>query len=127
MRLREAVLAWVEHQFVFLQRRSQHQLDKIADRLDLVGGYIISFLNLDRVIAIIRTEDEPKPVMIAEFDLTDRQAEETLNMRLRSLRKLEEMELRRKKDALLKERGYLEQLLGSETHKRTRLQLGRAH
>src|SRR3546814_12908089 len=76
MSLREALLAWVEHQFVVLQRRSQHRLDKIADRLDLVGGYIIAFLNLDRVIAIIRTEDEPKPVMIAEFDLTHPPAEE---------------------------------------------------
>src|SRR3546814_1349576 len=79
------------------------------------------FLNLDRIIEIIRTEDEPKLVMIAEFDLTDRQAEAILNMRLRSLRKLEEMELRREKDALEKERGDLEQLLGSETRQRTRL------
>ena len=67
---------------------------KIADRLELLDGYIIAFLNLDRVIEIIRTEDEPKPVMMAEFGLTDRQAEAILNMRLRSLRKLEEMELR---------------------------------
>ncbi|RIA43616.1 DNA topoisomerase IV subunit A [Hephaestia caeni] len=121
MSLREALLAWVEHQFVVLQRRSQHRLDKIADRLELVGGYIIAFLNLDRVIAIIRTEDEPKPVMIAEFSLTDRQAEAILNMRLRSLRKLEEMELRREQDALEKERAELEQLLGSEARQRTRL------
>ncbi|MBY8828764.1 DNA topoisomerase IV subunit A [Hephaestia mangrovi] len=121
MSLREALLAWVEHQFIVLQRRSQHRLDKIADRLELVGGYIIAFLNLDRVIEIIRTEDEPKPVMIAEFGLTDRQAEAILNMRLRSLRKLEEMELRKEKDALEKERGELEQLLGSEARQRTRL------
>lgn len=121
MSLREALLAWVEHQFVVLQRRSQHRLDKIADRLELVGGYIIAFLNLDRVIEIIRTEDEPKPVMIAEFQLTDRQAEAILNMRLRSLRKLEEMELRREKDTLEKERGELELLLGSEARQRTRL------
>jgi topoisomerase-4 subunit A len=121
MSLREALLAWVEHQFVVLRRRSQHRLDKIADRLELVGGYIIAFLDLDRVIEIIRTEDEPKPVMIAEFALTDRQAEAILNMRLRSLRKLEEMELRREKDALEKERGELEQLLGSEQRQRTRL------
>ena len=121
MSLREALLAWVEHQFVVLQRRSQHRLDKIADRLELVGGYIIAFLNLDRVIQIIRTEDEPKPIMIAEFALTDRQAEAILNMRLRSLRKLEEMELRGEKDALEKERGELELLLGSEARQRTRL------
>ncbi|MCM8731853.1 DNA topoisomerase IV subunit A [Hephaestia sp. GCM10023244] len=121
MSLREALLAWVDHQFVVLQRRSQHRLDKIADRLELVGGYIIAFLNLDRVIEIIRTEDEPKPVMIAEFTLTDRQAEAILNMRLRSLRKLEEMELRREKEALEKERADLELLLGSEQRQRTRL------
>ena len=71
---------------------------KIDDRLELLEGYIIAFLNLDRVIEIIRTEDEPKPVMIAEFGLTDRQAEAILNMRLRSLRKLEEMELRGERD-----------------------------
>ncbi|HEU4961897.1 MAG TPA: DNA topoisomerase IV subunit A [Sphingomonas sp.] len=121
MSLREALAAWVEHQFIVLRRRSQHRLDKIADRLELVGGYIIAFLNLDRVIEIIRTEDEPKPVMIAEFGLTDRQAEAILNMRLRSLRKLEEMELRGEKDALEKERGELEQLLASDARQRTRL------
>ncbi len=121
MSLREALLAWVEHQFVVLRRRAQHRLDKIADRLELVGGYIVAFLNLDRVIAIIRTEDEPKPVMITEFALTDRQAEAILNMRLRSLRKLEEMELRKEKEALEKERGELEQLLGSDARQRTRL------
>jgi topoisomerase-4 subunit A len=121
MSLREALSAWVDHQFVVLQRRSQHRLDKIADRLELVGGYIIAFLNLDRVIAIIRTEDEPKPIMIAEFELTDRQAEAILNMRLRSLRRLEEMELRKEQEALEKERGELEQLLGSDARQRTRL------
>ena len=77
-----------------LVRRSQHRVAKIDDRLELLDGYLIAFLNLDRVIQIIRTEDEPKPVMIAEFSLTDRQAEAILNMRLRSLRKLEEMQLR---------------------------------
>jgi topoisomerase-4 subunit A len=121
MSLREALAAWVEHQFIVLQRRSQHRLDKIADRLELVAGYIIAFLNLDRVIEIIRTEDEPKPVMIAEFALTDRQAEAILNMRLRSLRKLEEMELKREQEALEKERADLEQLLGSDARQRTRL------
>ncbi|MFX7961118.1 DNA gyrase subunit A, partial [Acinetobacter baumannii] len=88
MSLRQALLAWVDHQFIVLQRRTRFRLGKIADRLELVDGYIIAFLNLDRVIEIIRTEDEPKPVMIAEFALTDRQAEAILNMRLRSLRKL---------------------------------------
>ncbi|THD37028.1 MAG: DNA topoisomerase IV subunit A [Sphingomonas sp.] len=121
MSLRDALAAWVEHQFVVLRRRSQHRLDKIADRLELLGGYLIAFLNLDRVIEIIRTEDEPKPVMIAEFSLTDRQAEAILNMRLRSLRRLEEMEIRKERDALEKEQGELELLLSSDARQRTRL------
>ena len=121
MSLREALLAWVDHQFVVLRRRTEHRLGKIADRLELVAGYIIAFLNLDRVIEIIRTEDEPKPVMMAEFQLTDRQAEAILNMRLRSLRKLEEMELKREQDELTKEQADLQALLGSEARQRTRL------
>jgi topoisomerase-4 subunit A len=82
-------------------------------RLELVEGYIIAYLNLDRVIEIIRTEDEPKPMMMAEFNLTDRQVEAILNMRLRSLRKLEEMELRGERDDLLKEQDELNKLLES--------------
>jgi len=99
---------WIKSQIDILIRRSQHRLAKIADRLELLDGYIIAYLNLDRVIEIIRTEDEPKPVMMAEFLLTDRQAEAILNMRLRSLRKLEEMELRRERDDLLAEKDELE-------------------
>ncbi|WP_298672063.1 DNA topoisomerase IV subunit A [uncultured Sphingomonas sp.] len=121
MSLKEALKAWVEHQFVVLRRRTEHRLAKIADRLELVGGYITAFLNLDRVIEIIRTEDEPKPVMMAEFQLTDRQAEAILNMRLRSLRRLEEMELKREQDALRKEQAELQALLGSDARQRTRL------
>ncbi len=121
MGLHELLSNWVAHQIDILQRRSRHRLQKIADRLELVEGYIVAFLNLDRVIQIIRTEDEPKPVMIAEFSLTDRQAEAILNMRLRSLRKLEEMELRQEKDALLKEQDELQKLLDSPARQRTRL------
>ena len=102
------------HQIDILQRRSRHRLQKIADRLELVEGYIVAFLNLDRVIEIIRTEDEPKPVMMTEFGLTDVQAEAILNMRLRSLRRLEEMELRRERDELGVERADLEDLLADE-------------
>jgi topoisomerase-4 subunit A len=108
MSLQEALSGWLEHQFVVLRRKSEYRLGKIADRLELVAGYIVAFLNLDRVIHIIRTEDEPKPVMIAEFQLTDRQAEAILNMRLRSLRKLEEMELKREQAGLEKEKAELE-------------------
>lgn len=121
MSLREALRAWVEHQFVVLERRTRHRLAKIADRLELLDGYIVAFLNLDRVIEIIRTEDEPKQVMIAEFALTDRQAEAILNMRLRSLRKLEEFELRKERDALDKERADLTALLESPRKQRTRM------
>ncbi len=112
---------WIRSQIDILIRRSQHRLEKIANRLELLEGYIIAFLNLDRIIEIIRTEDEPKPIMMAEFGLTDRQAEAILNMRLRSLRKLEEMELRQERDGLLAEKEELEKLLESPARQRTRL------
>ena len=112
---------WVIAQIDILLRRTRHRLEKIASRLELLDGYIIAYLNLDRIIEIIRTEDEPKPVMMAEFELTDRQAEAILNMRLRSLRKLEEMELRRERDDLLAEKDELEKLLDSPARQRTRL------
>ncbi|MCX7675874.1 MAG: DNA topoisomerase IV subunit A, partial [Alteraurantiacibacter sp.] len=121
MGLKELLEHWLVSQIDILQRRSRHRLDKIAARLELVEGYIIAFLNLDRVIQIIRTEDEPKPVMMVEFALSDRQAEAILNMRLRSLRKLEELELRREKDTLLAERDELEKLLASPARQRSRL------
>ncbi|MEM6266580.1 MAG: DNA topoisomerase IV subunit A, partial [Pseudomonadota bacterium] len=121
MGLKELLAHWIRAQIDILRRRTQHRLDQIAARLELVDGYIIAFLNLDRVIQIIRTEDEPKPVMMAEFSLTDRQAEAILNMRLRSLRKLEEMELRQEKDTLLAEQDDLEKLLASPARQRTRI------
>src|SRR5690349_6824447 len=119
--LKDLLKEWVISQIDILLRRTQHRLDKITARLELVEGYIIAFLNLDRIIEIIRTEDEPKPVMMAEFNLTDRQAEAILNMRLRALRKLEEMELRQERDGLLAERAELEKLLDSPGRQRTRL------
>ena len=121
MGLREVMVEWLRHQIDVLVKRAQHRLDKIAARLELVDGYIIAYLNLDRVIEIIRTEDEPKAVMMEEFQLTDRQAEAILNMRLRSLRKLEEMELRREHGELLKEREELTKLVESPARQRTRL------
>ena len=119
--LRLLLLEWVKSQIDILLRRAQHRLDKIAGRLELLAGYIIAFLNLDRIIAIIRTEDEPKVLMMAEFELTDRQAEAILNMRLRSLRRLEEMELRREQGDLLDEQDELNKLLESPARQRTRL------
>ena len=121
MGLKELLDHWTASQIDILQRRARHRLDQIERRLELVRGYIIAFLNLDRVIEIIRTEDEPKPLMMAEFELTDRQAEAILNMRLRSLRKLEEMQLRKEQDELLAEQDELDKLLESPARQRTRL------
>jgi len=121
MSLGQVLGEWVTFQLEVLVRRSQHRVAKIEDRLELLDGYIIAYLNLDRVIEIIRTEDEPKPVMIAEFGLTDRQAEAILNMRLRSLRKLEEMQLKRERDDLAAEREDLLKLIDSPARQRTRL------
>jgi len=121
MSLRQALTAWLAFQIEVLVRRSQVRIGKIDDRLELLEGFLIAFLNLDRVIEIIRTEDEPKPVMIAEFSLTDRQAEAILNMRLRQLRRLEEMEIAKERDALIKERDELAKLIESPGRQRTRL------
>ena len=121
MSLREALAAWVDHQFVVLRRRTEHRLAKIADRVELLDGYLIAYLNLDRVIEIIRTEDEPKKVMIAEFALTDRQAEAILNMRLRSLRRLEEFEIKTERDKLDKEQATLAALLADPKKQRARM------
>jgi topoisomerase-4 subunit A len=114
MSLKEALLAWLRFQKEVLVRRSEVRIEKINDRLELLEGFLKAFLNLDRVIAIIRGEDEPKPVLMAEFSLSDRQAEAILNMRLRSLRKLEEMEIGRERDALVKERDELTNLVADE-------------
>ncbi len=121
MGLKSVLVAWLDHQIEVLIRRSQHRLGKIDDRLELLDGYLIAYLNLDRVIEIIRTEDEPKPVMMAEFGLTDRQAEAILNMRLRSLRRLEEMEIKGERDKLTAEREGLVALLESPAKQKTRL------
>jgi topoisomerase-4 subunit A len=121
MGLGEVLLHWLRHQIDVLVRKSQHRLEKIDGRLELLQGYIIAFLNLDRIIEIIRSEDEPKPVMMAEFQLNDRQAEAILNMRLRSLRRLEEMELRRELDALEAEREDLVKLIESPALQKKRL------
>ncbi len=121
MGLSEVLLRWLKHQIEVLVRKSQHRLEKIDSRLELLQGYIIAYLNLDRIIEIIRTEDEPKPVMMAEFQLNDRQAEAILNMRLRSLRRLEEMELRRELEGLQAEREGLVKLLESPALQKKRL------
>ncbi len=114
MGLREALRAFLDHRHEVLVRRTRHRLEKIAHRLEVLGGYLIAFLNLDEVIRIIREEDEPKAALIRAFELTDVQAEAILNMRLRSLRKLEEIELRAEHENLSAERDDLMALLDDE-------------
>jgi topoisomerase-4 subunit A len=121
MSLKQALTAWLAFQIEVLLNRSRTRIGKIDDRLELLDGFLVAFLNLDRVIEIIRTEDEPKAVMIAEFALTDRQAEAILNMRLRSLRRLEEMEIAKERTALAREREELVKLIESPVRQRTRL------
>jgi len=121
MSLRQALLAWLEFQVEVMLRRSTTRIGKIDDRLELLEGFLTAYLNLDRVIEIIRTEDEPKAILMVEFTLSDRQAEAILNMRLRSLRKLEEMEIGREREKLAKEREELAKLIESAARQRTRL------
>jgi topoisomerase IV subunit A len=121
MSLKEALNAFIAHRYEVLERRTRFRLGKIAARLELLEGYLIAYLNLDKVIKIIRTEDEPKPVLIKAFKLTDNQAEAILNMRLRALRKLEEMQIRGEHKELSKEQKELKKLLGSESLKSERL------
>ena len=118
MSLKEALLAWIDHRLVVLQRRSRHRLDKIAHRLDVLEGYLTVFLNLDEVIAIIRDDDNPKSRLMERFRLNETQANAILDMRLRSLRKLEEMEIRGERDSLATERDELNALLDSEDAQR---------
>ncbi|WP_299361670.1 DNA topoisomerase IV subunit A [uncultured Paracoccus sp.] len=112
--LKEVLRAFLDHRREVLVRRSRFRLDKIAARLEVLEGYIVAFLNLDRVIEIIRTEDNPKSVMMAEFGLTDTQVEAILNMRLRALRRLEEIELRAERDRLIEEQAVLTAMLADE-------------
>jgi topoisomerase-4 subunit A len=121
MSLKETLSAWLKFQIEVLVRKSQVRIGKIDDRLELLDGFLIAFLNLDRVIEIIRTEDEPKPLLMTEFSLSDRQAEAILNMRLRSLRRLEEMEIGREREKLAKEREELVKLVAEPPRQRRRL------
>ena len=112
--LRDALRQWLDHRRTVLTRRARYRLEKIEHRLEVLAGMLIVFLHLDEVIRIIREEDEPKDVLKATFILTDVQANYILDTRLRSLRRLEEMQLRREHDALEKEKGEVEGLLGDE-------------
>ncbi|MGQ0456536.1 MAG: DNA topoisomerase IV subunit A [Hyphomicrobium sp.] len=114
LNLREALSQWLEHRVDVLVRRSQHRLKKIEHRLEVLDGYLIAYLNIDEVIRIVRREDEPKPKLMSKFNLSDVQAEAILNLRLRSLSKLEEVEIKAEHDKLSKERRELKQLLKSD-------------
>ena len=121
MGLKDVLQAYLEHRREVVVRRAQHRLDKIEKRLHLLDGYLKAFLNIDEVIRIIRTEDEPKPVLMETFSLTDVQAEAILNLRLRALRKLEEMEIRGEHKKLTEEREQLVLLLGSTRRQWTKV------
>jgi topoisomerase-4 subunit A len=112
--LREALQAFLDHRHAVLIRRSEHRRDQIERRLEILEGYIVCYLNLNEVIRIIREEDHPKQVMMERFELTELQADSILNMRLRSLRKLEEIEIRKEYDGLTEELQGLLELLDSE-------------
>ncbi|ANP84966.1 DNA topoisomerase IV subunit A [Rhizobium leguminosarum] len=114
MALNEVLKEWLDHRREVLQRRSRFRLAAIDRRLEILSGLLVAYLNIDEVIRIIREEDEPKPVMMARWDLTDNQVEAILNMRLRALRKLEEFEIRKEFAELTKEKGEIEALLSSD-------------
>ena len=115
MSLPEVLRAWLDHRHEVLVRRTRHRLAAIERRIEILDGYLLVYLNVDEVIRIIRNEDEPKPRLIQRFKLTDTQAEAILNMRLRSLRRLEEMEIRKEHKALAKERKDMQALLKDDT------------
>ncbi len=119
MPIKDVLQAWLNHQQEVLVRRSTHRLEKVIHRLEVLAGYLIVYLNIDEVIKIIRKSDEPKPALMKKFGLTEIQAEAVLNIRLRSLAKLEEIEIRREHDELTKEKDQLEKLIASEARQWT--------
>ena len=115
MSLKQVLQAFLNHRMIVLKRCSQHRLDKVLHRMEVLQGFLLAYLNLDRVIEIIRGDDEPKPILMEEFNLSEVQVEAILNMKLRSLRKLEEMQIKNEHDELDKERIELQALLADET------------
>lgn len=114
MDIKQVLREFLDHRHIVLQRRVKYRLDKINARLEILSGYLIAYLNLDEIIRIIREEDDAKGAMMARFGLTENQAEAILNMKLRSLRKLEEEEIREEYNDLSAEKEQLEELIGSE-------------
>ena len=121
MSLREVIIAYLDHRREVVVRRAKFRLDKIEKRLHLLEGYLIAYLNIDEVIRIIREEDEPKKELMERFKLTDTQAEAVLNLRLRALRKLEEMQIKTEHDELLAEQADIESLIGSPRRQWTKV------
>jgi topoisomerase-4 subunit A len=121
MNLKESLQNWMDHQQEVLVRRSIYRLEKVLHRLEVLEGYLVVFLNVDEVIRIIRFEENPKECLIKTFDLSEVQVEAILNLRLRRLHKLEEIEIRSEHDELNKEREQLEKLIGSEARQWTRI------
>jgi len=117
--LRSLLEEWLKFRTVTVRRRLQWRLDKVNSRLHILEGLLIAFLNIDEVIAIIRENDKPKPVLMARFEISDIQAEAILELKLRHLAKLEEMKIRGEQDELAQERDYLEKILGSATRLKT--------
>lgn len=114
MSIAEVLRAFLKHRHEVLVRRAKHRLNKINARLEILEGYLLAYLNLDEIIRIIREEDDAKAVMMKKFNLTENQAEAILNMRLKSLRKLEESEIKAEFDMLFAEKNGLEELLSDE-------------
>lgn len=114
MNLREVIQAFLDHRRIVLQRRSNQRLGKIIDRMEILDGYMVAFLNIDEVIRIVRFEDKPKEELIRTFSLTERQADAILNMRLRALNKLQELEIKTENEALAAEKAQIESLLASD-------------
>ncbi|MDA0228932.1 MAG: DNA topoisomerase IV subunit A [Proteobacteria bacterium] len=119
MNLKQVLRAFLDHRLDVLLRRTANRLKNIAHRLEVLGGYLVAYLNLDEVIRIIREEDEPRPKLMKRFKITEVQAEAILNMRLRALRKLEETEIRSQFEALRKEQEGLKKLQASKDRQRT--------
>ncbi len=121
MNLKDVLRAWLDHRQDVLVRRSAHRLEKVLHRIEVLDGYLIVYLNIDEVIRIIREADDPKADLIAAFGLSEVQAEAVLNMRLRSLRKLEEIEIRKEHESLTRERDRLQALIKSEARQWTEI------
>ena len=119
LNLRELLKQWLTFRLSTVQRRLEHRLDQVVDRLHILEGLLVAFLNIDEVIHIIRTEDKPKPVLMSHFNITGTQAEAILDLKLRNLAKLEEMKIRTEQEALDEERLKLETTLGSKQRMKT--------